>query len=102
MHFIILGLLFDFLLGMFFIIWTHYKLIYEKGCVCACTYGRKLCGAHICQPVLECTLYPSTSGSIPNSFLSIQDLKTPKMSESVDNQEMGNRPRKCLEIMKET
>ena len=63
---------------------------------------RKLCGAHIYQPVLEYTLYPSTSGSIPNSFLSIQDLKTPKMSESVDNQKMGNRPRKCLEIMKET
>lgn len=71
-------------------------------CVCVCTYGRKLCGAHIYQPVPKCTLYPSTSGAIPNSFLRIQDLKTPKMSESVDNQEMGNRPRKCLEIMKET
>lgn len=71
-------------------------------CVCVCTYGRKLCGAHIYQPVPKCTLYPSTSGAIPNSFLRIQDRKTPRMSESVDNQEMGNRPRKCLEITKET
>lgn len=71
--------------------------------VCMCVCGHT--GESIVEPIFiseSLSIYfilPPLGSS--QTFLRIQDLKTPQMPEFVDNSEIGNEPRKCLEIKKE-